>query len=197
MVPFRTIVADPPWKFGDKLPGKGRGAAKHYRTMKAAEIERYLGELALPIADDALLFLWRVSAMQEEALRVVRAWGFIPKSEIVWLKRTPAGLRHFGMGRYTRQEHETCIIARRGQARVRDNSIRSTFEAPIGRHSQKPAEFFRLVERLGEGPFLELFAREERAGWKTVGDELEDDCRPPAFDSTKPWPPDGWVKAAE
>src|ERR1019366_5520878 len=35
---FRTLVADPPWAFGDSLPGPKRGAVKHYRTMSVEEI---------------------------------------------------------------------------------------------------------------------------------------------------------------
>jgi N6-adenosine-specific RNA methylase IME4 len=85
--PFGCIVADPPWKFGDKLPGKGRGAAKHYGCLTVSEIMRY----PLPkIADDAILFLWRVASMQQEALDVARFWGFTVKSEIAWIKHPKA-----------------------------------------------------------------------------------------------------------
>lgn len=80
---YGLIVADPPWKFGDNLPGKGRGSAKHYRCMTVSEIMRY----PLPaLLDDCFLFLWRVAAMQQEALHVGRAWGFTLKSEITWIK---------------------------------------------------------------------------------------------------------------
>lgn len=92
----RCLVADPPWKFRDKLPGKGRGAAKYYGCMSVADICRF----ALPpLADDAYLFCWRVASMQREALDVVAAWGFILKTELVWVKRTSSGKRWFGMGR--------------------------------------------------------------------------------------------------
>ena len=81
--PYVCITADPPWKMGDKLPGKKRGAAKNYRVLTVSEIMRFP---LPPIADDAILFLWRLSAMPQEALDVVKAWGFVPKSEIVWEK---------------------------------------------------------------------------------------------------------------
>jgi len=168
-VPFAVVVADPPWQFDDKLPGPGRGADKHYRTLPQLEIERFP---LPPIADDALLFLWRVSSMVEEAYRVTRAWGFVPKSEIVWLKRTSKGNRWFGMGRIVRAEHESCIVAKRGQPVILSNSIRSTFEAQAGIHSRKPDEFYALVEQLAPGPYLELFARRERPGWICLGDEV-------------------------
>ena len=176
---FRVLCADPAWSFGDRLPGPGRGAEKHYRVLSLAEIEAFP---LPPLADDALLFLWRVSSQVEEACRVARCWGFVPKSEIVWVKKTPVGKRHFGMGRYVRMEHESCIVASRGRglSLIRDHSIRSTFEAAVGRHSEKPEAFYDLVEKLAAGPYAELFARRRRPGWSCFGDELpgEDHVQP-------------------
>lgn len=170
MSAFRVVVADPAWQFRDLLPGDSRGAEKNYAVMKLDEI------CALdlpPIQDNAWLFLWRVASQVEEAYRVVRAWGFVPKTEIVWLKQTKSGKRWFGMGRYTRAEHETCIVAVRGRVKPVKRNIRSTFTAPAGRHSEKPDAFFYIVEALtGEGPYLELFARKERPGWTCLGNEL-------------------------
>jgi N6-adenosine-specific RNA methylase IME4 len=124
-----------------------------------------------PIADDAYLFLWRVSAMVEEAYRVVRAWGFEPKSEIVWQKRTANGKPWFGMGRHVRASHETAILAVRGRPKPLVRNIRSRFSAVAGRHSEKPEEFYALVERIAPGPYVELFARRQRSGWKCLGNE--------------------------
>jgi N6-adenosine-specific RNA methylase IME4 len=169
--PARVLVADPPWSFGDKLPGNGRGAEKHYRVLDQAGIEAFS---LPPMADDSLLFLWRVSSQPEEACRVIRAWGFVPKSEIVWEKLTKNDKPHFGMGRYVRLSHEICMIAVRGKGMqlIRDHSVRSVFAARVGRHSEKPEAFFDLVERLATGPYVELFARRRRPGWECFGDEI-------------------------
>ena len=189
MTPYRVIVADPPWQFGDKLPGV-RGAESHYECMDVDQLYR----LKLPpIADDALLFFWRVAAMQEEALAVMHMWGFDLKSEMVWVKTKNGVLEDvadpesdlivdendlaFGMGRYTRACHEVCLIGTRGKAAsqvVKNHSVRSVFFAERGEHSAKPEKFYSLVEKLvdGEGPFLELFARKQRAGWTCIGDAL-------------------------
>lgn len=166
---FRVLVADPPWSFGDKLPGKNRGAAKNYSVLSVEGICRF--ELP-PLARDAWLFLWRVSSQVEEAYRVVRAWGFVPKSEIVWEKVTSGGKAHFGMGRYVRASHETCIVATRGRVKPLSRSVRSRFAAPTGEHSEKPAAFYAIVESLAAGPYVELFARRQRQGWTCLGDEL-------------------------
>lgn len=170
MNPARVLVADPPWPFRDRLPGNGRGAAKHYRLLALSAIA---GFPILPIDDDAYLFLWRVSSMVEEAYQVCRTWGFTPKTELVWVKQTALGKRWFGMGHHLRAEHETAIVAVRGNPKPLSRAIRSVLFAKAGRHSAKPDEFYELVERFSPGPYLELFARRHRSGWTCLGDELE------------------------
>lgn len=142
-----------------------------------------------PLADDALLFLWRVASQPEEAMRVVRAWGFVPKSEVVWVKvaksqptSMPGINLAFGMGRYVRACHEVCVVAARGRATrlVRDKAVRSVFFAERGEHSEKPDAIYRLAERLSEGPYCELFARRPREGWLQYGDELPGGAAAPA-----------------
>jgi N6-adenosine-specific RNA methylase IME4 len=170
IVSFSVLCADPPWKFGDKLPGAGRGAEKNYSCMTVDELCAF--ELP-PLAPDCYLFMWRVSSMVEEAYRVVRAWGFAPKSEIVWQKLTATGKPWFGMGRTVRASHETAIIAVRGKPRPIARSVRSTFSAVAlkEKHSAKPEAFYDIVESLAAGPYVELFARRQRAGWTCRGDQ--------------------------
>lgn len=180
---FRTISADPAWLFSDKLPGNTRGASSQYDCMPWQD----LCKLQLPpIADDAILFLWRVGAMQEQALAVMHMWGFDLKSEMVWVKTkngvvveddTPVddiGLA-FGMGHYTRYCHEVCLIGTRGKAAsqvVQNHSQRSVFFAELGRHSEKPDKFYGIVETMCKGPYLELFARKQRNNWTCLGNDL-------------------------
>lgn len=166
---FRVLCADPPWSFGDKLPGASRGAEKNYDVMAVEEICAFT---LPPLEPDAYLFMWRVASQVEEAYRVVRAWGFAPKSEIVWRKMTSGGKPWFGMGRHVRAAHETAIVAVRGRPRRLSASERSVFEATAGRHSEKPEAFYDIIERLAPGPYVELFARRQRAGWTCLGNEL-------------------------
>lgn len=194
---YSVLYADPPWRFGDKLPGKGRGAAKHYNVMTASDICAM--ELP-PLADDCVLFMWRVSAMQQEALDVMRAWGFTLKTEAVWAKVTKHGKRHFGMGRILRAEHEVCLVGTRGRPKVNVKNIRSVvpaggvlhpggreffevfgtpevpapflFQAKVGKHSKKPDEMYEIIETLYDGPYVELFARQTWPGWHAIGDEV-------------------------
>src|SRR5512138_2705679 len=105
---YGAHCSDPAWPFGDKLPGEKRGAVKHYAVMSLDDIKAFPQPLML---DDSYLFLWRVASMVEEAYEVVRAWDFVPKTELVWVKLTRTGKPHFGMGRTLRAAHETCIVA--------------------------------------------------------------------------------------
>jgi N6-adenosine-specific RNA methylase IME4 len=189
----KVLVADPAWQFSDKLPGEGvRGAEKHYTVLSATDVARY----PLPSfdKDGAVLFLWRVSSQQQEALDVVRMWGFTLKTELVWVKLSKGSPRvplddpeaianaikiHMGMGHTARGAHETCLVATRGKTKVADAGIRTTFFAPVGEHSEKPDEFFQIVEKLfplptdGSITHVELFSRKERSGWMCFGSELE------------------------
>lgn len=177
--PTRLLLADPPWKFGDSLPGKTRGAGKQYKCMDANEIRAFP---LPPIADDALLLLWRVASMPQEALDVCKDWGFIPKSEIIWEKLTKTGKPWFGMGRYVRAAHETCIVATRGRFKPASHSVRSRFSCAVPTdehnkyiHSAKPLEFYEIAEQLAGGPGVELFARRKAYGWIQYGDQLRDE----------------------
>jgi len=168
---FRVLVADPPWRFGDPLPGPKRGAAKHYECLTLPQLCTFP---LPPLVADCWLFLWRVGSMQLEALAVAQAWGFRPPtSEIVWVKTVKDGSRpRLGMGRTVRNAHEVCLVCRRGRPERRSASVPSVFHAPRGEHSAKPEAFFGLVEQLARGPYVELFARRARPGWTCFGKEL-------------------------
>lgn len=175
--PIATLYADPPWAFGDKLPGKGRGAEKHYATLTTPEIMRF----PLPeMAPHCRLFLWRVAAMQQDALDVMHAWGFTLKAEVVWVKVQPGRINpdgtprlQIGMGRQVRMAHEVCLIGVRGRPAQLDKGVPSVIFAPRGEHSAKPQAMYDLMERLSPGPYAEMFARGRRAGWDAYGDEVE------------------------
>ncbi len=85
---FNLIYADPAWQFSNKKTGGSMksGAAHHYKsTMSVDELK------AMPIddiaADDCILVMWYVGSMPQEALDVVKAWGFTLKLDFFSLRR--------------------------------------------------------------------------------------------------------------
>jgi N6-adenosine-specific RNA methylase IME4 len=174
---FSTIVADPPWEpslggsWGARTD-KGRGQ-RFYRTMSIDAIKG----LAVPSAPQSHLYLWCLTPHVDWGFDVARSWGFEPVTLLTWRK---SGL---GVGRF-RCNTEHVVVARKGSrhgnpfgrgGRHAQATPGTCFDWERGRHSQKPDEFFTLVERLSPGPYLELFARTRRDGWSAWGDEVESD----------------------
>lgn len=165
-VKYRTIVADPPWPLRWKMsPGVGT-LHLDYATLPIAEIAE------LPIrewADDACnLFLWTTNGFLPEALGIVRIWRFEYRMLWTWCKPT-------GMGSHPRNATEHIVVATRGPVkqqlgRNEPQTLNWTC-APTQGHSVKPDVFNDTIERISEGPYLELFARRQRLGWDTWGNE--------------------------
>ncbi len=167
---YRTIVADPPWRYQTNSTMGIRTAEAHYETMEVSEIA------VLPVADlaedDAHLYLWVTNPVLTEQrtdgspIAVARAWGFEPKTLLTWTKPK------WGMGFFFRGRTEHVIFAVKGdlgiEASMREANL---FQGSQGAHSEKPDSFYDLVERVSPGPYLELFARRARFGWDYWGDE--------------------------
>lgn len=177
-VRFATVLADPPWQFHNKT---GKVAPEHkrlnrYSTMTLEDI------CALPVAnvcaDTAHLYLWVPNALLPEGLRVMAAWGFQYKTNIVWHKvRKDGGPDGRGVGFYFRNTTEIILFGVRGNnartlapGRSQVNIIRSMKRE----HSRKPDEQYEIIEACSPGPFLELFGRGPREGWTTWGNQAED-----------------------
>ncbi|MHB1570146.1 MAG: MT-A70 family methyltransferase [Solirubrobacteraceae bacterium] len=181
--PFRTILADPPWRFTHRT---GKVAPEHrrlsrYDTMTVDEI------CALPVANVAAaashLYLWVPNALLGEGLQVVGAWGFSYKANLVWHKiRKDGGSDGRGVGFYFRNVTELVLFGVRGSLRTAPPA-RSQVNLIASRkreHSRKPDELYSLIERCSPGPRLELFARHARPGWTAWGDEAADGVSPRA-----------------
>lgn len=173
---FGTILADPPWRFANRT---GKVAPEHrrlsrYKTMTIDDIcDMPVSDVA---ADVAHLYLWVPNALAEDGFRVMKAWGFQYKTNLVWYKvRKDGGPDRRGVGFYFRNVTEMVLFGVRGKnartlapARRQENHM-STRKRE---HSRKPDELYPIIEACSRGPFLELFARHKRDGWTSWGDEL-------------------------
>ncbi len=178
---YRVIYADPPWTFSTySRKGKGRSAEAYYDCMSLEEIK------AVPVkqwaAKDCVLFLWTTDPLLEQALGVIRAWGFTYKTVgFHWakLKRSAAHDQYTdqsffsGLGFWTRANPELCLLATRGNPHRRKANVQKLVISPRREHSRKPDEVYERIEALCEGPYLELFARSTRDGWHNRGVEVD------------------------
>jgi N6-adenosine-specific RNA methylase IME4 len=128
---FGAIYADPPWSFATwSKTRQTRAAESHYDVMDLDAIK------ALPVADlaapDCACFMWSINSMLPEALAVMEAWGFKYKTiAFSWAKRTPSGEAwHMGLGYWTRQNTEHCLLGTRGKPRRLDRGVRELVVGP-------------------------------------------------------------------
>ncbi|MGE3371012.1 MAG: MT-A70 family methyltransferase [Rhizobiaceae bacterium] len=179
---FHTVLADPPWRFTNRT---GKVAPEHrrlarYETMTSDDI------CALPIADltwkPAHLYLWVPNALLPEGLKVMQAWGFEYKANVVWHKvRKDGGSDGRGVGFYFRNVTELLLFGVRGKHARTEAPGRSQVNYMSSRkreHSRKPDEQYDLIESCSKGPYLELFARGTRPGWTYWGNQADEGYRP-------------------
>jgi N6-adenosine-specific RNA methylase IME4 len=173
---FSTILADPPWQFANRT---GKMAPEHrrlnrYQTMSLQEICEIPVQLAA--ATPSHLYLWVPNALLPEGLEVMRAWGFTYKTNLIWHKvRKDGEPDGRGVGFYFRNTTEIVLFGIRGSmrtlqpGRTQVNILKSMKQE----HSRKPHQFYDLIEACSPGPYLELFARGARPGWKAWGNQAE------------------------
>lgn len=183
---YRAILADPPWQFDSLWGGRpnrteagypSRAVDAHYDTMTIADIA------AMPVADlaadDCVLFMWIVWPRLPEAIDILPAWGFTYKTcGFAWFKGNALPLfpddarDQMGMGYWTRANSEVCLLATRGKPKRKHADVRQAILEPRREHSRKPDCVYERIERLVDGPYLELFARSERPGWTSWGNQV-------------------------
>lgn len=136
-----------------------------YATMTLDEIS------ALPVGEwaeeDAHLYVWTVNKFIEETYALTRAWGFSPGTLLTWCK-APMG---YGLGWAHSLTTEHILFCRRGSLPYKKRVDSTWWQWKRGKHSAKPEAFLDLVEQVSPGPYLEMFARRQRLGWDTWGNE--------------------------
>jgi N6-adenosine-specific RNA methylase IME4 len=162
--PYRVIVADLPWPCARQDDPSHHGA-RPYPTMTIEEM------CALDVASiahkDCILWLWTTNQHMREAFTVLDAWEFEHRVPLTWDKGK------IGLGDWLRGQTEHCLMATRGKPTVTLSAQSTLLRAPARAHSQKPVEFYGLVESLCPAPrYADLFSRYRHSDkWDCHGDE--------------------------
>ncbi len=178
---FATIVADPDWRYQNFGAARHGAARAHYPGTEGTDIG------AIPVSKwarpDSILLLWATGPKLDEAIDVMRRWGFSLVTVVPWIKTSPkAGDVRRGIGFWFQSCSELLLVCRRGKARAPAQERKGikqlgllvgdgdrSFWAPRGAHSRKPPSLSEWAEALLPGPRLELYARQQRPGWTCWG----------------------------
>lgn len=185
---YRTIAADPPWRYELRQHDASHRARAPYPMMSTEEL------IGLPVGawaqDNSHLYLWTTNAHMVDAHRIAHVWGFQVKTIVTWAKgriERDRLIQHMGTGNYFRGATEHVLFCIRGSLPVLNHDETTLFLAPRTEHSEKPQAFYDKVEHMSPGPYLDVFARKQRFNWDTFGDE--------AFNFGTELPPEHFVEA--
>lgn len=182
---FGTIYADPAWHFkrySEKPSEKsvGRAPQDHYLTMSLDDMKALpVSELAAP---DCVLIMWATAPHLKQAFELMDAWSFEYKTlAFSWLKANVSTVNLFpdpvdanmGMGFWTRSNGEVALLGTRGSPKRLDAGVRMGIIEPAREHSRKPDCAIQRIEQLVGGPYLEMFARAQRPGWASWGNQTD------------------------
>ena len=160
---YATVVIDPPWpvrvnhsKYPCGLP---------YPVMTDREIR------ALPVgavlAEDAFIFLWATQKRLPTAVDLLGHWGCRYRFTMAWHKEHgPQVLGH------PRFNLEFVVVGSKGKPKFETTKAFSTAYCwPRRKHSEKPHEFYELLQRVTPAPRLDIFARRHIDGFDAWGNE--------------------------
>ena len=161
---FRVIAIDPPWEYAKRADDPSHRASLPYPSMSIEDIKK-LDVGGRAHEEGCVLWLWITNSHIPHAWEILEAWGFTYKTMLTWVKD------RMGTGDWLRGQTEHCLMAIRGKPTILLTNQTTVLNGPLREHSQKPEQFYAMVEKLCPGSKLEMFSRQKREGWESHGNE--------------------------
>lgn len=172
---YRVVLIDPPWRWA----GGVKGRPQHYPRMTFAQIS------ALPIREllhpeGGRVLTWITAPLANRIGDLHRAWRLRYSSMLPWIKLWPGEDGRFiysgsiargtGLEVVGNAEYVAILKAGRPQS-IKGRPFPGVIHSARREHSRKPADLHAEIEARLSGPYCEIFAREQRAGWDVFGNQ--------------------------
>ena len=180
---FVVIYCDPPWAY-EMYSAKGyeKSPQNHYDCMSIDALKGLRDPIVFATAPNAACIMWATFALLPAALDLMLTWGFQFKTGGPWMRA--------GNGYVLRSAAELFLIGTLGAPKIKNRSTRNLLltghwpqrpedidsiivDSPRREHSRKPDEMTPLIENLFDGPYLELFTRQQRPGWTVWSNQTD------------------------
>ena len=170
---YDLIYCDPPWAYDvDLSSGATRSPQNNYPVMDLDALIEFGSKVKKISANNCVLFMWITAPKLNWMMDILESWGFEYKTNLIWDKIKP------NMGHYSSVRHEILVIVVKGNYAPQADgvtiqsidSVQSIEKTP--RHSEKPEEFRRIIEKLYPNTKkIELFSRKRSEGWDVWGND--------------------------
>ncbi len=162
---YDVIVIDPPWdvKKIERQVRVNQEVDIDYPILSIDEIKA----LELPAKEDVQVFFWTTHKYLPASFQILQAWGLKYICTFVWHK--PGGFQPFNLPQYN---CEFVLYGKKGSIQFVDTKgLKTCFNGPRGRHSEKPDEFFDMIRKATTGQRISMFERRDRNGFESWGNE--------------------------
>ena len=170
---YGCLYVDPPWASGNG-GGDAGGIPIPYKSLSQTKLIAMGETIKALTPQSAQLHLWATSQEVGNAIRLMEAWGFNYRSQLVWTKPNEDRI---GLGHYWANSHEILLTGIKGAScpfsKTSGKIPPSVYHYASAKHSKKPDAIRNLVEQVSPSSRLELFARNACAGWTCWGNEID------------------------
>ena len=178
---YGTIVIDPPWPMvkieREVAPNQ---VEFDYPTMTEDELRGFVSTVDMIAAENCHIFMWTTQKFLPMAFSLLGWWHAKYVLTMVWHK--PGGFQPFGLPQYN---CEFVLYGRIGTPEFIDTkAFNCCFAGARREHSRKPDEFYDLIQRVTDGPRVDIFSRERRPGFAQFGNELDRFTGHPSMERT-------------
>lgn len=177
--PYDVVLMDPPWAYTGQQDKWG-AAAKFYPTHTLDVIQTL--PLVPMLSKKAVIFCWTTGPKLEESVLLLRSWGLHYRGvAFVWVKtkldgKTPIGaqgVRPSIVKPLTELVLAASTVPSGRPLPLSNEAICQTVFAPKSAHSVKPDTVQDRIDLMyPTARKIELFARRQRPGWDSWGNEI-------------------------